>query len=181
MHEDDMIDRLLPSIPGLGWTRAALVNAAGGAALAENAFPRGPRDAVASWSRREDRRMAAAAGDLSGLRVPQRIRRVIEIRLEHVLPHKEALRGAVAVLAAPWNAPLALTLTAETVSAMWYAAGDSSADFSWYTRRASLAGVYGTTLTFWLRDPSPDLGSTLAFLDRRLADLHRLQRRRKAA
>jgi ubiquinone biosynthesis protein COQ9 len=59
---------------------------------------------------------------------------------------------------------------------MWYAAGDKSADFSWYTRRATLAAIYGTTLAFWLRDPSPDLAKTLEFLDRRLADHARLHR-----
>lgn len=181
MTEDDIIDRLLPVAPRLGWTRAALIEAAGGAAMADSVFPRGPRDAVAAWSRLGDRRMSAAAGDLTTLRVPARIRRVIEIRLEHALPHKDALRGALVLLAAPWNVPLALQLTGETVSAMWYAAGDRSADFSWYTRRASLAAVYGATLAFWMRDASPDLGRSLAFLDRRLADLHRLQRPRKGA
>ncbi|MBC7433867.1 MAG: COQ9 family protein [Rubritepida sp.] len=180
MTEEETIDRLLPLVPRLGWTRLALAEAAGDAAMADNIFPRGPRDAVAAWSRLGDRRMAEAAGDLGALRVPARIRRLIEIRFEQAWPHKEALRGALAILATPWNAPLALRLTADTMSAMWYAAGDRSADFSWYTRRASLAAVYGATLVFWMRDASADLGRTLAFLDRRLADLHRLQRPRKA-
>ncbi len=181
MDPDQVIDALLPLIPTMGWTRLALAHAAGDEALAESLFPNGPRDAVAAWSRQADRRMTEAASDIGTLRVSQRIRRVIEIRLEQALPHKDALRGAFVLLAAPWNGPLALRLTAETVSAMWYAAGDSSTDFSWYTRRASLAAVYGATLTFWMRDASPDLANTLAFLDRRLGDLHRLQRPRKAA
>lgn len=181
MTEDDIVDRLLPLVPQLGWTRLALARAAGDPGMAQSVFPGGPRDAVAAWSRLGDRRMADAAGDLTALRMSARIRRVIEIRLEQALPHKEALRGAFAILALPWNAPLAVKLTAETVSAMWYAAGDRSADFSWYTRRASLAAVYGATLAFWMRDASPDLARTMGFLDRRLADLHRLQSPRKAA
>jgi ubiquinone biosynthesis protein COQ9 len=183
MTEDDILDRLLPLVPRLGWTRAALAEAAGDAALAENAFPRGPRDAIAAWVRLADRRMeeAAAAEDISALRTPARIRRVIVLRLEQATPHKEALRMALAALAAPWNAPLAAKLTAGTVSAMWYAAGDTSADFSWYTRRATLAAVYGATLAFWLRDDSEDMAPTLAFLDRRLADLARIGRPRRAA
>jgi ubiquinone biosynthesis protein COQ9 len=60
---------------------------------------------------------------------------------------------------------------------MWYAAGDSSADFSWYTRRASLGAIYAATLAYWLRDDDPDTTDAMAFLDRRLADLARLQRR----
>jgi len=181
MTQDETIDALLPLVPSLGWTRLALSRAAGDAALAENLFPRGQLDAVAAWSRLGDRRMTEAAGDLSAMRIPARIRRLIEIRLQQALPHKEALRAALGQLATPWAAPLAMRLTAETMSAMWYAAGDTSADFSWYTRRASLAAVYGATLAYWMRDASPDLSNTLAFLDRRLADLNRLQRRPRAA
>lgn len=175
---DPIIDALLPLVPELGWTRAALARAAGDAALAESAFPAGPRDAIAAWSRLADRRMseAAEASDLAALRMPARIRRVVEIRLEQAMPHKPALRDALAILALPWNAPLAACLTAETVNAMWYAAGDSSADFSWYTRRATLAAIYGATLAYWLRDPSPGLDNSLSFLDRRLADHARLSR-----
>jgi len=175
---DAIIDALLPLLPELGWTRAALARAAGDPATAESAFPRGPRDAIAAWSRLADRRMgeAAQAEDIAAQRVPARIRRVVEIRLEQAMPHKAALRDALAILALPWNAPLATCLTAETVSAMWYAAGDSSADFSWYTRRATLAAIYGTTLVYWLRDPSPDLANSMKFLDRRLADHGRLSK-----
>jgi ubiquinone biosynthesis protein COQ9 len=61
---------------------------------------------------------------------------------------------------------------------MWAAAGDTSADFSWYTRRATLAGVYGATLAFWMQDDTPGFPATRAFLDRRLADLAKLQRPR---
>jgi ubiquinone biosynthesis protein COQ9 len=64
---------------------------------------------------------------------------------------------------------------------MWHSAGDTSADFSWYTRRMTLAGVYSATLAFWLRDPGPDLSATEAFLDRRLADLAKLQKPRRPA
>ncbi len=175
---DAIIDRLLPLVPRHGWTAAALAQAAGDPALAESAFPRGARDAIAAWSALADRRMGEA-GEVEGLatmKVPARIRRVIAIRLEQAQPHKAALRDALGILAMPWNAPLAARLTAATVSAMWYAAGDKSADFSWYTRRATLAAIYGATLAFWLRDPSPDLSKTLEFLDRRLADHGRLQR-----
>ena len=78
------------------------------------------------------------------LRVPQRIRRVVELRLIAMAPHKAALRRALALLALPWNAPQGLRATAGAVDAMWHAAGDTSADFSWYTRRATLAAIYTT-------------------------------------
>lgn len=104
----------------------------------------------------------------------------MELRLAAAAPHKRALRRAFGLLALPWNAGLALRLTARTADAMWHAAGDASADFSWYTRRASLGAVYGATVTYWLRDDDPDIADALGFLDRRLADLSRLARRKRA-
>jgi ubiquinone biosynthesis protein COQ9 len=178
---DAAIEALLPRIAALGWTKAALLRAAelalGDSAAADALFPRGVLSAIEHWSDMADRRMAEAAEAeaLSALRTPARIRRLVEIRLDQAAPHRDALRRALGLLALPWNAPVAARMTARTVSAMWYAAGDSSADFSWYTRRASLAAVYGATLAFWLREPE-DREATLAFLDRRLAGLARIGR-----
>jgi ubiquinone biosynthesis protein COQ9 len=69
---------------------------------------------------------------------------------------------------------LAAACTARTVDAIWRSAGDRSADFSWYTKRAILAAVYGATLLYWLRDSSEDDAATLGFLDRRLAGVGRI-------
>jgi ubiquinone biosynthesis protein COQ9 len=63
------------------------------------------------------------------------------------------------------------------VSAIWYAAGDKSADFSWYTRRATLAAIYSATLAFWLSGRGQGLDAALEFLDRRLADHACFQKR----
>ena len=62
----------------------------------------------------------------------------------------------------------------ETVDGIWYAVGDSSTDFSFYTKRASLAAIYSAAMLFWLDDRSPGCIETDAFVERRLADLHRL-------
>ena len=67
------------------------------------------------------------------------------------------------------------------MDAIWRGAGDSSADFSWYTKRAILASVYGLTLLYWLRDTSDEDEATLAFLDRRLAGVGRIGKLRGRA
>ena len=54
---------------------------------------------------------------------------------------------------------------------VWYAAGDISADFNWYTKRALLAGVYTATEAFMLTDYSPGYADTWEALDRRLQDV----------
>jgi ubiquinone biosynthesis protein COQ9 len=68
----------------------------------------------------------------------------------------------------------------ETVDGLWYGVGDSSTDFSFYTKRATLAGIYAAAVLYWLDDRSPDGVATDAFVDRRLADLHRMTELRQA-
>ena len=181
---DEALRAALPHVPALGWSRAALE--AGLRDLgrdpreAEWLFPGGPVEAVEAWCDLADREMEEQARqeDLLSQRIPERIRRVITIRLELNEANKDAIRRALALQSLPWNVPSALRTVARTADAMWAAAGDTSADFSWYTRRATLAGVYGATLAFWMQDDTPGFPATRTFLDRRLADLAKLQRPR---
>jgi len=89
-------------------------------------------------------------------------------------PHREAVRRLVAFLALPNNARLAPKLMWRAADAIWRAAGDASTDFNYYTKRALLSGVYGTTLMFWLTDESENFAATDAFLDRRIADVMKI-------
>ena len=58
---------------------------------------------------------------------------------------------------------------------IWFAVGDKTTDFGFYTKRALLAGVYLSTLLYWLNDGSEDTQATWGFLDRRIADVMRIQ------
>ena len=182
---DAAIDAMLPHVPFDGWSRRAL--AQGLADIGQPAddadllFPGGPTDMVEVFSDLADRRMEQAAilSSVIDLRLSQRVRAVIALRLEASRPHKEAVRRAVAILALPGNGRAAAAVTARTVDAIWHASGDISSDFSWYTKRAILASVYGATLLFWLRDDSDGDAATLEFLDRRLAGVARIGRLRR--
>ena len=170
---------MLPFVPLHGWSLATLQMAAG--PDADLLFPDGAAELVEAYCDLGDRWMEAdvAAFDFSGQRLPDRVRTVIAVRFRRNAPYKEAVRRALAVLSLPGRGMQAARCTARTVDAIWHAAGDTSADFSWYTKRAILAAVYGATLLFWLRDDSVDDAATLAFLDRRLAALGRFGRARK--
>ncbi len=178
-ERDAAIEAMLPMVPYSGWTVATLLQAAG--PDADLLFPGGPADMVEAYCDLGDRQMEAdAAGlDLPMLRVPERVRAVIAARFARQRPHKEAVRRALAVLALPGRQGLAVACTARTVDSVWHAAGDASADFSWYTKRAILAGVYASTMLFWLQDMSDEDEATLSFLDRRLAGVGRIGGARK--
>jgi len=188
MEFRDVRDRLVmaavPHVAFDGWGLKALRRAAEDAgldpSLAERAFLGGAVDAVEHFSELADRMMAADLGhvDLSSLRVPDRVFLAIEARLKRWAPEREAVRRAMAVLA--FNPTVAARATARTVDAIWQLAGDNSHDFSWYTRRATLAAVFSATLLYWLEDASDDNADTWAFLRRRLADVGRIGKTRKA-
>ena len=166
LERDAALDALVATQPFPGWTIAALQDAAG--PDADLLFPIGPVDMVETWIDLTDRRMEPSSAE----RLPQRVRAIVAHRLLRTEPFKEAVRRGFALLATD---PAAMTrATARTVDAIWHLAGDRSADFSWYTKRAILAGVYGTTLLYWLGDDSLDSEATLAFLDRRLASVGRI-------
>jgi ubiquinone biosynthesis protein COQ9 len=175
-----LIEAMLPDVAFDGWSRVALRAAARrigmSAAEALAYFQDGPAGFVACFSRWTDRRMLdrLEAMPLEPLRVPERIALAVNTRLEIVEPWREAVRRALVVLALPQHAPQALGLVYETVDGIWYAAGDSSTDFSFYSKRATLAAIYAATLVYWLEDRSPGFADTRAFLDRRLADVARI-------
>jgi ubiquinone biosynthesis protein COQ9 len=181
-ERDAAIEAVLPHVPFDGWTMRALRLGLADAGLpADEAallFPGGAADMVATYCDLADRWMEQDAATLAETRLTARVRGVIVLRLERNRPHREAIRRALSVLAIPVHATVAAGCTARTIDSIWHAAGDQSADFSWYTKRALLTGVYSSTLLYWLRDPSGDGSETLGFLDRRLADIGRIGRLR---
>ncbi len=104
-------------------------------------------------------------------RVPEKIKKIIMIRLNLCQKYKEAVRSSISLSAIPVNTKISLNILYRTCNSMWRIVGDKSTDFSFYTRRISLAAVYTTTLLFWLNDKSINNIETEFFLDRRLKDI----------
>ena len=177
-HERDrLIEAMLPDVAFDGWSRAALRVAARQMdmppAEALALFPRGAPDLVSGFSAWADRRMLDwyEAAPPEGQSTGARVKRALALRFEAVAPWREAVRRALAVLAMPPHVALGLRLVYDTVDGIWYAAGDTATDFSFYTKRATLAGIYGATLLYWLEDRSDDFADTRDFIDRRLAEV----------
>jgi ubiquinone biosynthesis protein COQ9 len=103
--------------------------------------------------------------------VREKAAKAIRLRLEANFRNREAIRTALTALLMPQNAGLAARLLYKTVDAIWYAIGDRSTDFNFYTKRGLLAGVYTATLFYWLNDKSEGAAATWTFLDRRIAEV----------
>jgi ubiquinone biosynthesis protein COQ9 len=112
---------------------------------------------------------------LAAMKVRARITALVEARLAVLAPARESLRRALAILALPQNLARGARLGWRSVDGMWRAAGDTATDYNHYTKRATLLGVYGSTVTVFLDDMSDDLADTRAFLARRIDGLMRFE------
>lgn len=157
-----------------GWTDAAVLTAADlegvDPALATFAFADGPMAMIAAWAGACDAAMAAewSAERLATLKIRERIRTLVQFRLDYVAPQQEALVRALAIMAMPQNVPAALKLGWSSADLMWRLAGDTAADYNHYTKRTILASIYAATLAVLAHDRSDDRADTRAFLERRI-------------
>ena len=165
-----------------GWTRTALQAAGASLELPEGdaarLFPGGPVAVLAFVSERADLRTVAdmEKAGVAAMKVRDRIRSAVRLRLERHGGEREAVRRGLSLLAFPFNAGEGLRLLYRTVDALWYAADDASTDFNFYTKRATLAGVYSATVLYWLNDRSNGAEATWGFLDRRIDDVMKFER-----
>ncbi len=176
-----LIDALAQNAAFDGWTGKSLRMALSGLgrdpAEAGLAFPGGRAEMIETYFTLGDERMAAARrGQMAQAGLTARVRAAVAARLELMSGEKEAVRRAMAWLVLPGNAPRLAKIIACMADAVWFAAGDKSADMSWYSKRAILAAVLTATLLYWLSDSSLDSEKTLAFLDRRLAGVGRFNK-----
>lgn len=182
---DRLLQAVLRHVPFDGWSAAALRAGARDVGMEDSSvadiFPGGPRDAIRAFSRAVDLRMVETVigADLEALRIHERVALAVETRFEVLSLHREVVRRGFSFVALPQNSPLGTRLLYKTVDDIWYAVGDRSPDFSFYTKRGLLAGVVASTTLFWLDDDSEDRLETSAFLHRRLADVMKIHKARK--
>jgi ubiquinone biosynthesis protein COQ9 len=183
---DELRRALAPAIAAAaafdGWTAQAVAEAAAVTGtdpdVAAYAFGDDPMAMIAAWIAHIDAQMAAAlpAGELAGLKVRERIRQLVQFRLDALAGREEAMRRALAVMAMPRNVAQALRLGWHSADAMWRLAGDTATDLNHYSKRAILAGLYAATLAVFVDDDSEGKAETRAFLGRRLDGIIRFEK-----
>ena len=105
--------------------------------------------------------------------VGRRVRSLVLERLRANVAHGVVprWREALALMSLAENVPAALKELAALADEIWFLAGDTAVDSSWYTKRASLSAVYAATELHQTTDQSTDFRDTEEFLDRRLEEV----------
>jgi ubiquinone biosynthesis protein COQ9 len=168
------LDALLPEVVFEGWTEAAARAAAVRAGLTEGeqalAAPQGVIDLIDAYfdAAEAAARKTLEAQDLSGLRVPEKVKRGVLAWLAALEPEREAVRRAASRGFLPWGAGPAVQRTWKVADMIWTAAGDTSEDYNRYSKRGLLAAVLPGIVLYWADNPLPE--DLDAFIARRLAN-----------
>ena len=168
------LTELLPEVAFEGWTEAAVSAAAVRAGLTQGeqalAAPQGVLNLIDAFfdAAEAAARAELASADLTGLRVPDKVKRGVIAWLDALAPNREAARRAASRGFLPWGAGPALQRTWKVADMIWTAAGDQSDDYNRYSKRALLAGVLPAIVLYWADNPSPE--DLDGFISRRLAN-----------
>ncbi|HQS70442.1 MAG: RpsU-divergently transcribed [Novosphingobium sp. 28-62-57] len=194
MTEDTSLEalrlRLAPAIAEAaafdGWKPAAVAAAAEmegvDPALAAFAFEDGPQSGamqmITAWVARIDADMAQALPPehLATLPIRERIRTLVQFRLDALTGKEEALRRALAIMAMPQNVAASARMGWSSADAMWRLAGDTATDYNHYTKRITLGSIYAATLAYFAQDTSDGHDDTRAFLDRRIENVMQFEK-----
>ncbi|CAB4001544.1 Ubiquinone biosynthesis COQ9, mitochondrial [Paramuricea clavata] len=186
LDDESISERILTAalqfVPEYGWTAQAIVEGAkieGFSGMAEGMFPREGGDLVLHFINMCNLDLGDYLADNS--RTQEEIRKTIgqndfiknavEVRLKMIIPYIDSWPQAMSLMAYPSNAVDAFQSVANMTDDIWYHSNDTSTDISWYTKRTSLAAIYGVTELYMVQDKSQEFEDTWMFLDRRFQDI----------
>ena len=179
--KDLLLQAAVMHVPFDGWSQAtfdaAIIDSGVERTVAESVCPRGAVDLAMHYHAKGDAEMLArlAETDLEQMKYSARVAAAVRFRLEAVTD-KEIVRRGTALFALPIYAADGAKAIWGTADAIWNALGDTSDDVNWYTKRATLSGVYSATVLYWLGDSSEDHADTWAFLDRRIENVMQIEK-----
>ncbi|KAF2807728.1 ubiquinone biosynthesis protein COQ9 [Mytilinidion resinicola] len=179
--ESAILSAALSHVPANGFTSTALrlgARDAGYLDASTNLFPRGAFDLVNYHLVTQRLALKDAvqfpAGERIGVGKKVRTLALARLRANEEVGVVGRWGEALALMVQPTLVPASLAELARLADEMWFLAGDTAVDSSWYTKRASLATVYSATEVFMTQDQSAGFKDTERFLDARLEDVMRV-------
>ncbi|WP_265024791.1 MULTISPECIES: COQ9 family protein [unclassified Wolbachia] len=183
MEQKLIVDELIKVVPFEGISDATLLKACTNLNLANSfcKFQNGIYSALEYIAENLNSSMEAELrnSNLEDMKVRERVKLAIQIRLSNYAKlqnYREFLKNVLSFSILPQNTYFSSKLLYKTVSTIWYGIYDQSTDFNYYTKRAILAGVYLSTILFFINDYSEDFVDTLSFLDRRINNVMTFQK-----
>lgn len=176
-----LLDAAMIHVAFDGWTAptfdAAVADTGMNPTVAHAVCPRGAVDLAVAFHKAGDDKMRQnyRANDTSQMKIREKVTHAIRLRLL-AADDKEAVRRGTTLFALPQFATEGAKLIWGTADAVWDLLGDPSDDINWYTKRATLSGVYGSTVLFWLGDDSADNQATWDFLNRRIDNVMQIEK-----
>ena len=169
-----------------GWSDAAVISAASmegvDADVAKLAYAGtnggGAMAMIGAWIEAVDAQMAldCPADKLAQMPIRERIRSLVQSRLDAIDGQEESLKRATAIMAMPQNIPAAARRSWKSADLMWRLAGDTATDYNHYTKRTILGGIYAATLAIFADDTSEGKARTREFLDRRIEGVMKFEK-----
>ena len=94
--------------------------------------------------------------DLIRLRVHERVRELLILRLKIVAKDKDLFKKTFSYLALPHNLKISTRVLYKTVDEIWFLSGDISTDFNFYSKRIILASIYTSTIIHFVNNENID-------------------------
>ena len=172
---------MLSYVPDLGWTWEALykaeLNSKKTKSLSDeelhSLFDNKISNIIGIFNDKLDEEMGAAfnAENNKNLGVTQTVKALVLYRLRASENYKSIIKTSLFFMAQPGNANEALNQLMKTSNKIWEIAGDTSRGRNFYSKRLILAGVYSSTLAYWLAKETRSIDGSEDFLDKRLDDV----------
>ncbi|KAF2711531.1 ubiquinone biosynthesis protein COQ9 [Pleomassaria siparia CBS 279.74] len=180
--ESAILSSAIAHVPNYGFTLDALklgARDAGYLDVSTNLLPRGVFDLVnyhlvmQRLALKDSVQFPAEGGQGNGkkLGIGAKVRTLTLSRLRANEPIIHRWQEALAIMAQPSYISPSLAELAKLADEIWFLAGDTSVDTSWYTKRASLSTIYSATEVFMTQDKSKNFAETEQFLDARLEEV----------
>ena len=110
--------------------------------------------------------------DLKKMRLHERIRNILILRLEKNEKNKNLIKKTFLILFLPKHFKTATLSLYKTVDLIWFLAKDKSTDFNFYSKRAILAKIYVLTIMHWINNKNLD--ETINFLNKQLKNVSKI-------
>lgn len=137
-------------------------------------FPNGYKSILEIYLEEINNRMTLESKkiDLIRLRVHERIRELLILRLKIMSKEKDLIKRTFIFLSLPGNYNLATKSLYKAVDEIWFLAGDNSTDFNFYSKRLILGSVYTIVMMHFINNNN--LAETIDLLDRQLKHISKI-------